>query len=155
MKNDEFYIVIENRKYRSEGGNINDYHIERVQSDDNIEKIIEEKRSFYTEAGDFLVVTNNQNILNKYLFALNLDDLKFLCYVENFDKYKIRISKNNFKLHEDIYPYFSKILVGKNVSATMCWRDEKIYPWEDSSFYEFTSNFTGWILDKEFYYSKD
>lgn len=155
MKNNAFYIAIENRKYRFEGGNTNDYHIECIKSYDHIEKIIEEKRNFYTDSGDFLVVTNDQNILNKYLFALNIDDLKFLCYVEDFDKYKVRISKNNFRLHEDIYPYFLKILLGENISATMNWSEEKIYPWEDSSFYEFTPHFIGWILDKEFNYVKD
>ena len=155
MKNEIFYITIENRRYRFEGGNINDYHIERVPSAYDIEKIIEEKRNFYTDTGDFFVITNDQNILSKYIFSLNVDDLKFLCNVDKFDKYKVRISKYNFRLHQDFYQFFFKIFVGENLSASMNWISEKIYPWEDSSFYEFTSHFSGWILDNEFSYTKD
>ena len=151
---DIYYIVIQNRSYRQEYGN-NDYHLERVFSREEIIKIIDKEVLDNFDHSYFIIVTNDKTFLNKYLFTINIDELKIICDINDYNKKNIRINPSfyfDFKYMNFIY--FQKILDNEIITASMHWIRKTDYPYEDKSIGVTDVTFNGWIENKEFVYFK-
>ena len=129
LQNNFFYIVIQNRYYKLANKEDN-YHLEKVFTKEEMLEIIEEcnvRNDFNVRY--FIVITNDETFLNKYLFTINLDEFKMLCGVENYIEKNIRINSDYFfKFDEEVFTYFKKILNDEIISATMLWTCETYFP---------------------------
>ena len=151
LQNNFFYIVIQNRYYKLEN-NEDNYHLEKVFTKEEMLEIIEDhnvRNDFNVRY--FIVITNDETFLNKYLFTINLDEFKMLCGAENYNEKNIRINSDYFfKFDEEVFTYFKKILNDEIISATMLWTCETYFP----EYGDVIENFEGWIENKQFSYFK-
>ena len=151
---DIYYIVIQNRSYRREYGK-DDYHLERVFSREEIIKIIDKEVLDNFDHSYFIIVTNDKTFLNKYLFTINIDELKMICSNNDYNKKNIRINPSfYFDFNNVNFIYFQKILDNEIITASMQWIRETDDPYEDKSIGITDDTFKGWIENKEFVYFK-
>ncbi|WP_037320417.1 hypothetical protein [Salegentibacter sp. Hel_I_6] len=167
MQNDIFYIVIKNRFYYH---NCNCYHIEKIFSKKDVLGIVENiikqmANDDFEDKYHPFIVTNDNEFLLQYIFALNLSDFKILCGSKEFDENEIRINHRNFKkFDEEVLYYFSKIKNGEIISANQCWSFSTLERvdfgngdfeyWENTGKGEFIQEYEGWQMNKEFEYFK-
>lgn len=160
MENKNFYMIVHNRYYLHEYEK-DDYHLERILSNEQILKIIElEQHNFKLkdsrfENNNFIIVTNDSSLLSKYIFTISIDEFKALCKVEGFDKNKIRINLeffDGFSQRDIIYNYFQKIFDEEIISASMSWEFSTVYPYDDDSIGVTSKYFDRWVENKEFVY---
>jgi hypothetical protein len=147
MEQDNFYIILKNRTYKHENED-NDYHLERIISIDEVYDVCESEI-------DFTIITDDLKLLSKFIFAINVDELKMLCKIPDYNKKNIRISEHYFNsLNEKVYDYFLKILNNELISANMSWTYPTVYPYDDETIGVSFENYEGWVENKEFIYFK-
>jgi hypothetical protein len=174
MEEDRFYIAVEDRFYYHDGYT-SDYHLEKIFDKEQVLDNIESKLR-----GRNVIVTNDKDLLCKYIKAINEYEFKMLCEFENDD---FKLGNYDFRLDEDDYfeidnnvnvkirinpkyfgsfsskafEYFLRIKRGELVSASMDFIIEKIDTWEEKNphrgviDYEY---FSGWVENKKFSYLK-
>src|SRR5690606_28081186 len=68
------------------------------------------------------IVTNDKDLLMKYIFVLNLSDFIMLCGTGDFQYEQIRINPQFFrKFNREVLYYFSKIKDEEIISANQEW----------------------------------
>jgi hypothetical protein len=168
MEQEIFYILVEDRFYRHilEDGYTSDYHLEKIFDKEQILKILDEGLREYN-----IIVTNDENLLSKYLKAISEDEFQMLCEYNNPD---FRIERYNFRLNNledfelgenkvnvrinpkseyfgtfssEAFGYFLKIKRGELVSASMNFTTHSW--WDDvrSINIEY-EDYNGWIENK-------
>lgn len=151
-ENELYYIFLENRYYRHEYDN-DDYHLEKIFSKDIVFEILNNKLNLNPKFRDFLIITNDNDLLLKFIICINEDELKMLCRIKEFDNKNIRINKSNFLLFDEkVFDIFNKIKNNEIISASMSWSHSTTYPYDDSSIGIDNLSFEGWVFNKEFYY---
>ncbi|OBQ52884.1 hypothetical protein JJL45_09115 [Tamlana sp. s12] len=125
---ENYYIIIKNNYYQHD---CDKFHIEKIFSKETILKVINEEileqidnNSFTSSFDKYLpkILTNDIEFLQKYLFAINFEELKMLSNVDNFKNNEIRINKSYFyNYNEDVYKYCTKIINGEIISANEYW----------------------------------
>jgi hypothetical protein len=152
MITNRYYIIIENRKSNREHKS-NDFHLERINNRQDIRKILSSDSLWYHELGEFIIVTNDDELLKKYIVAINIEEFKMLCKV-NFESRKIRINPlHSFEYDENVFKYLEKILNNELNSATMDWKYRGIYIYEMGE-YAYGDEYNGWKENWEFNYSE-
>lgn len=148
MKLDKYYILIQNRRFRHENSN-DDFHIEKLFSIEDINQI----KSEVVNLNDFtntLVVTDDEEYLKKYIFTINLDELKMLCGF-SFNKSNIRINAEYFGSYDKLFfKHFAKVFNKEVISTSMSWK-KKLFNDESSDYY---FDFMGWKENFEFLFYK-
>lgn len=167
MQNDLFHIIIKNRFHYQ---NCNNFHIEKIftkrEVRKTVEKIIEEiANDGFTDNYHPFIITNDNELLSQYIFALNLSDFKILCGSNDLKQNEIRINPRKFRKFDlEVLYYFSKIKNGDIISANQYWSCttlEKVYLSNgDFDYYENTGKgelieeYEGWQMNKEFEHFK-
>lgn len=151
MVEDLYYIVLINRYYRHEC-NGNDFHLEKIFSKDKILEIIEAETP-NSKISDFLIITNDDQLLSKFIFCINESELLMLCRFESFSKSEIRINKYHFTFYDKIvYEKYIKIKNNDILSANMLWSSDTIFPYDDPSIGIYSEYFVCWVENKTFIY---
>ncbi len=154
MNIETYFIIIENRHYRHEYDN-DDFHLEKVFSKEEILEIIKKNVNEYFDNRDLLIITNDKELLTKFLVCINIDEFKMLCRIKNFEEKNIRINKSYFpNFSEQVFEYFSKIQENEIISASMSWSHSTSYPYDDTSIGIDSTDYEGWAENNEFSYFK-
>lgn len=153
MQKDKFYILIENRYYRHENEN-DDFHIERLFEFEEVVDLLRNSGDVYNQTS--IIVTNDTELLSTYITAINEDELKMLCRIDNFEERNIRINKAFFNYYKDeVFEFFDKIKNREIVSASMNFSSETVNPYDhDPTIGISIEHYNGWITNKEFSYFK-
>ena len=153
---DNYYIIIEDLCNRHSPEEI-DYHLERVldyQIQEIIEKVINHRENY-------LIITDEEELLSSYIFVLSLDDFKLLCGQSDFNREYLRVDINYYKSNssrisikydcEKVYKYFKKIYDNEIISASIGW-EYKTYTWGDYGYSKDVDESLGWLENHNFYF---
>ncbi len=146
-----FYIVINISEIHPEdSGCMTSYHIERVDSREDIQKIINDS---YWSISDksLLILTDDNFFLYLYIFCINFEELKLLCEIDYF-KDEIRINPNYYEnLPKEVFDYSIEIYNNINIiSACDFYSMYKLDRDDNYCFY----NYEGWFVNRNFNYFK-
>ncbi|PVX46170.1 hypothetical protein C8C85_1996 [Flavobacterium sp. 103] len=159
LEDNIYYIVIHNQY--SPRGTKDQYHLEKVFTRNQILEIIDKESGYNFKSGYITIVTNDESFLDKYLFTINLDEFKLLCWKYNNDKSKMpEYDSNNIRINCDffhgfsqyIYQYFLKILNDDIISASQYYT-EISYEAVDFSGFEYVNtekHYEGWRENIDF-----
>ena len=156
------YVIIEKIPFREE---MDEYHIEKIDTKEEIIKIIEENifdkiyidNEYIHDHQFFLIVTDDYELLSKYIFTINEDELKMLCDCElEYDKTNIRINKQFYpEYYLEIFEFYKQINDGLLLSANL-YTMTKTESWDHfgQTHYATEIVFAEWIRNIFFKYSK-
>ena len=154
MEEENFYVILRNRSYRHETST-DDYYLEKIFFDHEVFNILETETDFDCMYKDFIIITNDAKMLSKFILVVNIDELKMLCDMPEFDERNIRINKNYFESYnKDVFEYFMKIKRNEIISACMAWTPLYLYPYDDPTIRLYDKSYIGWVENKEFMYFK-
>lgn len=174
MEEDKFYIIVEDRFYHHtlHDGYTADYHLEKLFDKEQVINCIENK---LRESN--IIVTNDEDLLSKYLKVINEDEFRMLCEycspdfkIEDYnfrldnleyfelDDNKVKVSINSRSeyfgfFNTEAYEYFLMIKNGELVSASMDFTNHASWDDERSVNIEW-EDYNGWIKNKKFTYLK-
>lgn len=149
--NELFYIILINRHYRHEYDK-DDFHLEKIFSKKQVLDIINSETP-NANICDLLIITNDKELLSKFIVCINEDELKMLSYVKEFNDKEIRINKSFFSsFNAQVFENFNKIKNDEIVSANMAWTYSTVYPYDDTTVGIDSVDFEGWVFNKEFSY---
>lgn len=145
LEKENYYIKIENNIYRHEDKK-SDYEISKIKDKASFISFIDNKNlSFIDKEYLFKIITNDEELLSKYIFCLNLDDLKMISNKEDFDVYKTRIRKIKNYYPEEVLYFVEKIINNEISSAQMCWTENNL---SDEYYTIKSKSFLGWVINK-------
>ncbi len=156
------YVIIEKIPFREE---MDEYHIEKIDTKEEILKIIEENifdkiyidNEYIHDHQFFLIVTDDYELLSKYIFTINEDELKMLCNCElEYNKSNIRINKQFYpKYYLEIFDFYKQIVDGLLLSANL-YTITKTESWDHFGQTHYATDivFAEWISNIFFKYSK-
>lgn len=175
MEQEIFYILVEDRFYRHilDDGYTSDYHLEKIS---DLEQVLETIEDGLREFN--IVVSNDKNLLSKYLKVISEVEFQMLCEynspdfrIENYNfrldnlddfdlddfdlddnKLKVRINpKSEYfgTFNSEAFEYLLKIKKGELVSASMDFTTRSLWDNLRSVNIEY-EDYNGWIERKGF-----
>ena len=163
LESTHYYILI--RNFRTTDHQSDNLHIEKIFSKSQALKILqeEERECYYQDnpeylqpkISDLVVVTDDLELLFRYISAINADELKLLCNLEDYYKCEIRINKDVVGCYQKgthLFTYFTKILNNEIVSANMSWETSELKPFDNNSYVEYCNSYEGWVENQSFLY---
>lgn len=149
METEELYYILIKDRYFHRSPQTPDYKLEKIFYKDEVIKMLIEHESIEEP---FVVVTNDNKLLMKFVNAINIDELKMLCNINGYDKNKIRINKSWIGPSLVVYDYFIKIKEKEIISAEQIWIEDTFTSIDgNTQYYEYCE---GWCENNYFEYFK-
>ena len=110
------YIIIEREPFIDE---LYKYHIEKIETKKEVLEIIEKNHNDFLSP-EIIIVTNDTELLSKYILTINKDELLMICeYDCPYDESNIRINKNQYhEYYPGIYELYQQIEKGESLSIS-------------------------------------
>src|SRR5690606_616724 len=143
-----FYINISNFSNMTED---NDIHLELLDKDILLKNIDRFYFPLYKLSTSYsLIITNNNEILRKYKFAINFDEFIAFCRFKDYNINNITINLKHISgLSRDVFYYVVQLLIGNIFSANMNYINDEL---SDECFYTNSVYCNGWLINREFQY---
>lgn len=143
-----FYINISNFSNMTDD---NDIHLELLDKDILLKNIDRFYFPLYKLSTSYsLIITNNNEILRKYKFAINFDEFIAFCRFKDYNINNITINLKHISgLSRDVFYYVAQLLIGNIFSANMNYINDEL---SDECFYTNSVYCNGWLINREFQY---
>jgi hypothetical protein len=151
MKEVDYFIVIVDKVRKGEFKEC-DFHLEKLISFEAALETLNNDEN-YEYFSRFILITNNNYLIDKYEKAIKLKDFETLCFHKKFDPWKTEITFafGNFDFIPEIYYYVNKLLnCSELYSVSMDWDIIKFQPWDDYGPTESSKEFNKWIFNEYF-----